>query len=204
MNYLVREGLRTMNQVLFPILVALGAKIDEEGKDGYNPLQRAISLNQPKIVDTLLECNADFMKETARGGNTVHLAICHGNYRIINMFVKKNAPMYVRDQKGNTAMHVLCSKPTWEANDEKSLDYLLYHLSINDVNFDGLTPLCYCQTESSVEYLLKRGVDLRMIANQNALINFSNFTKTKSEMIWGAIKAVEFYYSSKNLSSKMV
>jgi ankyrin repeat protein len=125
------------------LLLSKGANVNAQTKDGITTLHAATQKGCVKVIEALLEHNADVncTVKTDIGsecyGTPLHIAAQNGHLEIVKVLLKFGAIIDSQDECGRTALH-LASR----AGHEQIVTALLKHGSdINMLSKDSCTPL---------------------------------------------------------------
>ena len=133
--------------------------IDLADSFGRTTLHWASSVDDSEAVEQLIRCGADPNKTDILGVSPLHLSIS-GNSRCLELLLRANADVALKNVHGKTGMHYL-SECGW---DTTSLDLLLrYGANIEATDHFGRTPLHLTGREDNhlmVSGLLERGANI--------------------------------------------
>ncbi|KAL1490906.1 hypothetical protein ABEB36_011581 [Hypothenemus hampei] len=89
-------------------LLLMAKEIDIEAADslGCTPLHLAAQYQQDRMVDILLENNANIDSQNQKGNTALHIAASLGSKGIVECLLLHGASMALQNHVGNTALHV--------------------------------------------------------------------------------------------------
>lgn len=158
-----------------------GANVNEQYKDGSNPLLQAVSQGNLDIVTHLVEQGAEINEGTSNGITPLYTASRNGYENIVKYLVEhgadinkgmdnKTTPLYIASRNGH----------------ENIVKYLVENgADINKENSEGITPLSiakYKNHKNIVEYLEKCNADAISKENKNEITHLPA-TKSKKENV---------------------
>ncbi len=101
------------------ILIKHKAKLKYKKKEN-TPLECALRVNAPKIVDLLLEKGVDIQEVNANNENALMWACYHDNVKYLKLFIEKGINIEAKDANKETAFHTACNMFA-----EKCIDFLV-------------------------------------------------------------------------------
>jgi ankyrin repeat protein len=87
---------------IFRYLFELGAKINQENRDGYTPLMRAVQDGYIDITSSAINRFANVNHQGKGGISALHIAAKNGSIVLINRLIKAGANIDLQDDKGFT------------------------------------------------------------------------------------------------------
>lgn len=92
---------------IFQYFVLLGADFNIVSEDG-NPLPILVVLDEPGLIDFILEEEIDFLHQNARGKNIAAVLIERGYFSRAISLIEKKENILASDFRGNTPLHSMC------------------------------------------------------------------------------------------------
>lgn len=168
--YLIQKNHFRVIQYLFDNFDKLDVNIkDEENK---TPLMYACSAVNPQLVEFLIQKGAKVDDQDQEGMTSIFHVIkskadSDTKEKFINILVKNNASLIIKDKNGRTPFLYGCNKnlPT------NLLKQLLISTDLNITDKDGNTPLLFAvfnNNKETVKFLLQKGA-IQSIQRQNKL-----------------------------------
>ncbi|RMH15716.1 MAG: hypothetical protein D6698_10835 [Gammaproteobacteria bacterium] len=142
------------------LIVNQPEQINQQDKEGFTPLMRAVMKNRLKSVKALLTAGAEVNLVNRQGRSALHYAVELPSTAITRLLLKKGAKSSFSDRNGNTPIHL-----TVQENRPKQLSLLLKAGAagvIDKANKSGKTPLVLAVEKNlpgMVEMLLDAGAD---------------------------------------------
>ena len=146
------------NRSAVMLLLAVGANVNMTNSRGEMPLLEAIAMEDTEMVQVLLNANADVA--TVQNNTTpLHVAAYHGNDRLVEILLAKNAPVNKHDSSsGATPLHDACKRCTCHPYRCALgvIDMLVGHgADLESRNTHGRTPMYAACKSGNVEAVKK-------------------------------------------------
>ena len=143
-----------------------------DNKNNFNPLLfKLVANNNILQLENILKNNKNInINEQDKDGDTpLHIAILLSNIKIINILLKYNANLLIKDKWGQIPIHRLC----FSINDTKILELINIFLKLNQNIFNEQDN--YGNT--SLHLILKHIIKNNIILNNNHKILIKNIKK---------------------------
>ena len=143
-----------------------------DNKNNFNPLLfKLVANNNILQLENILKNNKNInINEQDKDGDTpLHIAIFLSNIKIINILLKYNANLLIKDKWGQIPIHRLC----FSINDTKILELINIFLKLNQNIFNEQDN--YGNT--SLHLILKHIIKNNIILNNNHKILIKNIKK---------------------------
>ncbi|XP_028812330.1 ankyrin repeat and death domain-containing protein 1A isoform X3 [Denticeps clupeoides] len=153
---------------ILQILVACGAKLNCENKNGLSLLHCAAQRGHIRVLEFIVEDLEDVQLDRAdkSGKTALHLAAEHGQLEVVEFLIGLGCAHSIKDKEDNTAQHLAAKHghaevlqkivETGEDIDEKNIDGLTaLHLSVDGGHYD------------CVRLLMDMGCSVNALTNKN-------------------------------------
>ncbi|KAJ6648821.1 Ankyrin-3 [Pseudolycoriella hygida] len=161
-------AIRSESLEITNLLIENKADIHSKSASGQSPLDLAIIYKCPDIVRTLLEAGAG-AQSIGFLGTPYYLTCKHGSLEILNILFDKlgisSCNLSVERSNRETPLHIAV-KRRHSSVVQTLLSWLHKGLSVDPIDSDGFTPLCYAAAngdDAMIELFLREGADIESV-----------------------------------------
>ena len=134
------QAIKLKRETVTNILLKAGASLSQTDMHGNTPLHQVVLSENLKLLEQLLPLTNNLDPVNNSGSTPLLLAAEIGRVAIINRLIQAGADFNRKDARGNTVLHILCTRPG-QGREAVGAALASRVRDVNIRNFDDYTPL---------------------------------------------------------------